>query len=93
MEIKDYHKIIINKYKKGEYAVKGKKDIDKPSIEEKKFPQYAINYLIWEFLKQNDDDRWKKILDFVVVPNEIETFDFTGYEFEDFFKFMMSIKT
>ena len=92
MDLKDYYKSIIEKYKKGEYTLKGRKDIEKPLLNAKEFSLYAMNYLIWDFMKNKKDDRWKVLLDFVAVPNDMETFDFSKHTFEDFFKFMISIK-
>jgi hypothetical protein len=92
MDIKDFYKNIIKNYSNKNFTIKGRKDIDKPIIDEKKYSQYALNYIIWEYLNQKNDDRWKRIFDFVVVPNNIEPFDFSDFKFKDMYKFMLSIK-
>jgi hypothetical protein len=38
-----------------------------------------------------NDGRWKQLLNFVVIPSDIQI-DFAEVKFEDFFKFMMQIK-
>lgn len=98
MTIKEYYDIILDKYKSGDYKVKVAKTLsEKPTINEKEFPLYALNYLIFEYLKDNKDDRWKLLLDFILVPNVVNQegcdIDFTNVEFEEFFYFMVSVKS
>jgi hypothetical protein len=68
-----------------------------PVINEKEFPLYALNYLIFEYLKDNKDDRWKLLLDFILVPNGVNQegcdIDFANVDFEEFFYFMVSVKS
>lgn len=97
MTLNEYYDIIISKYNSGDYTLKvAKTSSDKPEINEKEFPLYALNYLIYEYLKDNKDNRWKLLLDFILVPNGVNQkgcdVDFTKVEFEDFFYFMISIK-
>ena len=97
MTIKEYYDIILDKYKRGDYKVKVAKTItETPEINEKEFPLYALNYLIFEYLKDNKDDRWKLLLDFILVPNGVNQegcdIDFTKIDFEEFFYFMVSAK-
>jgi hypothetical protein len=97
MTIKDYYDIIISKYNSGDYTLKVAKTSDiKPDVKEKEFPIHALNYLIYEYMKDNKDNRWKLLLDYILVPNGVNQkgcdIDFTQVEFEDFFEFMVSIK-
>lgn len=97
MTIQEYYDIILDKYKSGDYKVKVAKTItETPEINEKEFPLYALNYLIFEYLKDNKDDRWKLLLDFILVPNGVNQegcdIDFTKIDFEEFFYFMVSAK-
>ena len=97
MTLNKYYNIIIEKYKLGDYKLKVAKTSKKtPVINEQEFTLYAINYLIFEYLKDNKDDRWKLLLDFVLVPNGVDKkgcdIDFTKVDFEEFFYFMVSIK-
>jgi hypothetical protein len=52
--------------------------------------------MIFEYLKDNNDNRWKLLLDFVLVPNGVNQgdcdIDFTKVDFEEFFYFMLSVK-
>ena len=54
-------------------------------------------YLIYEYLKDNNDNRWKLLLDFILVPDGVNQegcdIDFTQVDFEEFFYFMLSIKS
>lgn len=98
MKLQEYYDIIINKYKSGDYKLKvSKSQSDKPEITEKEFPLYALNYMIFEYLKDNGDDRWKLLLDFILVPNGVNQgdcdVDFTNVDFEEFFYFMVGIKS
>lgn len=97
MTLSEYYTIIIDKYKSNDYKIKVAKTYkETPLINEKEFSLYAINYLIFEYLKDNKDDRWKLLLDFILVPNGVNKegcdIDFTKIDFEEFFYFMLSVK-
>ena len=51
----------------------------------------SINYLMWEFWDDHKDKR-THIFDYVIIPNDSD-FDFTSITFEDFFKFLSSVKS
>jgi argininosuccinate synthase len=95
--IKEYYNLILNKYINGEYKLRVAKGQDTPEINEKEYPLYAINYLIYEYLKDNNDNRWKLLLDFILVPDGVNQegcdIDFTKVDFEEFFYFMLSVKS
>jgi hypothetical protein len=98
MTLNEYYDIIIDKYNSGDYNLKvAKTQTDRPEVNEKEFPLYALNYMIFEYLKDNKDDRWKLLLDFILVPNGINQegcdVDFTEVDFEEFFYFMLSVKS
>lgn len=98
MTLNEYYDIILEKYNQGDYKVKvAKNQTQSPKINEKEFPLYALNYLIFEYLKDNKDDRWKLLLDFILVPNGVNRegcdIDFTRVDFEEFFYFMVSVKS
>ena len=97
MTLNEYYDIIISKYNSGDYKVKVSKTItESPEINEKEFPLHALNYLIFEYLKDNKDNRWKLLLDYILVPNGVNQkdcdIDFTKVDFEEFFYFMLSVK-
>ena len=97
MTLQEYYNIIVDKYKNNDYKLKVAKSAkETPVINEKEFPLYAINYLIFEYLKDNKDDRWKLLLDFILVPDGVNIegcdVDFTKVDFEEFFYFMLSVK-
>ena len=97
MELKEYYDIIISKYNSGDFKIKVAKKVTK-SIEVKKeeFSLNAVNYMIFEYLKDHKDDRWKLLLDYILVPNDVNKkgcdIDFTKVDFEEFFYFMLSVK-
>jgi len=97
MTLQEYYNIIIDKYSNQEYTIKGRKGLDKPELNPKEFPLYAINYIIFEYLRDNKDNRWKLILDWVVVPNGVNQagcdLDFTKINFNELFNFMLKAKT
>ena len=98
MNLKEYYDIIINKYISGDYKLRvAKTQNETPEINDKEFPLYALNYMIFEYLKDNKDNRWKLLLDFILVPNGVNEegcdIDFTKVSFEEFFYFMLSIKS
>lgn len=97
MKLNEYYDIIISKYNTGKYKLKvSKTSKESPEINEKEFTLHALNYLIFEYLKDNKDDRWKLLLDFILVPNGVNKgdcdIDFTKVGFEEFFYFMLSVK-
>lgn len=97
MKLKEYYDIILSKYNTESYTMKVAKKI-KTDVElnKKEYPLYALNYLIYEYLKDNKDNRWKLLFDFILVPNGVNRkgcdVDFTKVNFEEFFYFMVSIK-
>ena len=98
MTLQEYYDIIIDKYKSGSYKIRAGKHMESdPEKKEKEYPLHALNYLIYEYLKDNKDDRWKLLLDYVLVPNGVNKgncdIDFTQIDFEEFFYFMVSIKS
>jgi hypothetical protein len=98
MTLNEYYDIILKKYLSKEYKLKvAKTSKETPVIIEKEFPLYAINYMIFEYLKDNKDNRWKLLLDFILEPDGVNTvgcdIDFTKVNFEDFFCFMLSVKS
>jgi hypothetical protein len=102
MTINEYYNIIISKYNSSDYKIRVSKTIDeslaidKDIIDAKEFPLHALNYLIFEYMKDNKDNRWKLLLDYILVPNGMNQkdcdIDFTKVNFEEFFYFMLSIK-
>jgi hypothetical protein len=98
MTLQEYYDIIIDKYKAGSYKIRAGKHMESdPEIKEKEYPLHALNYLIYEYLKDNKDNRWKLLLDYVLVPNGVNKgdcdIDFTKIDFEEFFYFMVSVKS
>ena len=97
MELQEYYNIITERYSSGDFTLKKGKHLDlNPEINENEFPLHALNYLIFEYMKDNKDNRWKLLLDYILVPNGMNQkdcdIDFTKVNFEEFFYFMLNIK-
>jgi hypothetical protein len=90
MDFKETYIEIIGKYENGNYTINSfsNKII---TVNEEDFASCAIDYLIWHFMISKNDQRWKQILNFVLIPSDIKI-DFSKIKFEDFFKFMVEIK-
>ena len=83
---------ILDKYKLNEYKIRVKKDSPEPIISEKEYPLHAINYILFEYLKQKGDNRWKTIIDYILIPNNIKI-NISDINFEDIMKLMIEIKS
>jgi len=94
MTLNEYYSLILNRYISGSYKLKvAKTSMETPIIKDKEFPLHALNYMIFEYLKDNRDNRWKLLLDFVLVPIGLNSnVDFSKVGFEEFFQFMLSLK-
>ena len=97
VQIKDYYNIILDKLKEGNYRIGvNKSKPDKSDIKDNELPLHALNYIIYEYLKDYQDKRWKLIFDYVLVPNGVNNkdcdIDFTTIDFDDMLDFMISTK-
>lgn len=98
MTLQEYYNTIISKYNSGDYKIRIAKHMQvTPEINQKEFTLHAMNYLIFEYLKDNHDSRWKLLIDYVLIPNGVNrgdcNIDFTQVSFQDFFDFMVSVKS
>jgi hypothetical protein len=90
MNLKETYIKIIGEYESNNYTIQSFSN-KKNLIKKEDFELYALNFLIYEYMKSKNDERWRQILNFVVVPNII-VIDFSNISFGDFFKFMLEIK-
>ena len=93
MNIKEYFNLVKEKIESGDYKIKKHPDYkDIPEI--KSSYVESINYFMYEYLKDRKDQRMKVLFDYIVVPNETyHLFDFNEVSFENFFEFLINIKT
>jgi len=89
MSLTDYYNQIIEKYKNKDFKVK--KFNKKPLPKVRDTHLEAQHFMMFEWCEDHKDPRYKDIFDYIVIPNELD-YDFTEVEFEDFLKFLASIK-
>jgi len=103
MTIREYYNIILDRLEKGNYQIgthkkspQTKEEI-KNSIKTNELPLHALNYLIFEYLKDNDDNRWSLIFPYVIRPRGVNKkgcdIDFTKISVDELVEFMITIKT
>jgi len=91
MNIKQMYKDVISEYKNKNFEIINFSD-KKVIIDDSDYAIYAMNYLIYSFMKAKKDERYKSIFDFVIIPINLTAIDFTIIKFETFFKFMIETK-
>lgn len=88
MTLHDYYDKIMEQYRLKNVSVLNFNNISpnhlSPHLE-------ALNYLMYEWMDDHKDDRYKEIFDYIIVPNDCD-FDFTSISFEEFFKFLIEKK-
>jgi len=91
-----YHKIIIEKYKNKEYKILKKKGLPKLTVSEDNYNLYAHDYLIYEWMLDHEDERWKELIEYILVPNGVNQkdcdVDFTQVDFQKFYTFLIELK-
>lgn len=98
MKIKDYYNICLDKLKRGEYRI-GVNTVkpEKSDIKEIELPLHALNYILYEYLLDYKDKRWKLLFEYVLVPKGVNTkdcdVDFTKIDFDELLEFMVTVKT
>lgn len=87
-ELTDYYNQILEKYSNKEYTIlKFKKDPSEnfePHLE-------SQHFMMFEHMEDHNDHRRFEIFDYIIRPNDLDI-DFTEIEFEEFLKFLASIK-
>ena len=93
MTIGNYFYIVKEKIESGDYKIKKHPEYkDIPEI--KSSYVESINYFMYEYLKDRKDQRIKVLFDYIVVPDNTDIlFDFNVVSFEEFFEFLINIKT
>ena len=98
MKLTEYYKICLDKLEKGDYRIGvNSKKPEKSDIKTNELPLHALNYILYEYLIDNKDKRWKLLFEYVIVPNGVNRkgcdIDFTKVDFDDFLEFMINAKT
>ena len=100
MAIKEYYKIVLNKLEKGQYKIGSNKQFAKPKksdIKTNELSLHALNYIIYEYLLDNKDNRYKLLYHYILIPNDVNKegcdIDFTKVTIDDMVDFMVSVKT
>ena len=99
MTIREYYDIILAKLQKGDYKIGVNKKYphpDKSEIKTNELPLHALNYIIYEYLNDNQDARWKLIFKYIVVPKGVNKegcdIDFTKVTVDELVDFMITVK-
>jgi hypothetical protein len=99
MTIREYYNIILEKLQKGDYKIGVNKKYphpDKSEIKTNELPLHALNYIIYEYLNDNQDARWKLIFKYIVVPKGVNKegcdIDFTKVTVDELVDFMITVK-
>jgi hypothetical protein len=88
MTLESYYNQIVTRYENNEYTVKIFKS---PPPTTPTFHLEAQHFMMYEWFEDNWDDRSKEIFDYILIPNDCD-YDFYSTNFEDFLKFLASIK-
>lgn len=89
MNLHEYYNTVIDNYKSKNYKIRKFKKMDSPISPSPHLE--ALNYLMYEWCIDHNDERYTNIFDYVIVPNDCD-FDFTSITFDDFFKFLIEKK-
>lgn len=100
MTILEYYNIVLDKLQKNQYRIGVNKLFtppDKSEIKTNELPLHALNYILYEYLRDNKDKRWSLLYEYVVVPigvnNKKCDIDFTKVKIDELVDFMTSVKT
>lgn len=89
MLLNNYYSQILEKYKNKDFKVKKFNKKPLPKVRDKHLE--AQHFMMYEWCEDHKDIRYKDIFDYIVRPNDLDM-DFTEVAFEDFLKFLASIK-
>jgi hypothetical protein len=89
MILQEYYNQIIEKYKSKEYKIFRFNDKPLPEVREPHLE--SQHFMMFEWCEDHKDERYKDIFDYIIRPNDLDM-DFTEIEFEEFLKFLSSIK-
>lgn len=90
MQLKEYFNKVKEQIEKGNYQIKQiknqqPKSINHPYIE-------AINYIMYEWADDHKQNIKDILWDYILIPNDCDI-DFTKVSFEEFFQFLVEIKS
>ena len=88
MTLEEYFNLILDKYSKNEYIIKNFKTTE-PEIQD--FHLEAQHYMIYEWNVDRWLEEYNDIFNHILIPNDCD-YDFCSTKFEDFLKFLASIK-
>lgn len=89
MALHEYYDHILEQFKKKNFKVI---KFNENQMPENRSPHLEIlNYLMYEWCQDHNDERYKEIFDYVVIPGDCD-FDFTSISFEEFFQFLKEMK-
>lgn len=90
MNLHSYYDQIIDQFSNKNYVLR--KFSPHATIKKPLSPHLeTLNYLMYEWCGDHNDERYKELFDYIIVPNDCD-FDFTSITFEEFFKFLVEKK-
>jgi len=89
MNLTSYYNQIIEKYNTKDFKTRKFNKKPLPKVRDKHLE--AQHFMMFEWCEDHNDLRYKDIFDYIVRPNDLD-YDFTSISFEEFLKFLASIK-
>ena len=63
------YKEILKKYNDNEYVIKSR--LNETKIEKSRYSYLASEYMVFLWMKENNDDRWKQMIKTILLPNNL----------------------
>ena len=90
MQLKDYFEKVQSQIQSGNYTLKHIKG-NIPTKTEHSYIE-AINYIMYEWADDHKQDIKDMLWDYILIPDDCNI-DFTKIDFEEFFNFLIEIKS
>ena len=89
----EYYKKIIQSYENNyRKLLLINSNIDKDKIKFNNKNEEAMNYMIYKWDIDHDDDRYKNLLKYVFIPNLDKSINFSNLKFDQFLNFCLKEK-
>jgi len=89
----EYYKKIIQSYENNDRKLLLiNSNIDKDKIKFNNKNEEAMNYMIYKWDIDHDDDRYKNLLKYVFIPNLDKSINFSNLKFDQFLNFCLKEK-
>tara|TARA_B100001013_G_C24621535_1_gene447421 strand:+ start:3303 stop:3593 length:291 start_codon:yes stop_codon:yes gene_type:complete len=90
----EYYKKIIQSYENKNYEILLiNSNIDKDKIKFNNKNEEAMNYMIYKWDIDHNDNRYKNLLKYVFIPNLDKSINFSNLKFDQFLNFCLKEKS